>query len=321
MSTDNTDGEETTEDVAEIPDECQLCRPNGYRGDQINAPDGSVTVARDDGGPKFVYCCRRCAGETFSSEPGDSFTPIDTETAGTDSPSVYRTPGRGEDHAESDLPLGWLADRVDAPDDWTVSFVDRGGHLRFRRELSDSERDEYGVPKPGHPGVGITATRDSLTVLADTDRVLQDLTFVLNDDSEGSERTTDGRVRHAVWRHSTSDLGVVADDVVASVETAIETVQTDLERARLSNLLDGCVPESVVQNLIERFGTAERVLEIEADTPVLESVSGVGPKRRETIQDQLKRVKMRRSDGEADVTVETNRENRPASRDDSSEVL
>lgn len=61
-----------------IPEECQLCRLLDYRGDEINEPEGSVTVAREDGGDKFVYCCRRCSEEMFDHDPG--FTPLeDTE--------------------------------------------------------------------------------------------------------------------------------------------------------------------------------------------------------------------------------------------------
>jgi hypothetical protein len=50
-----------------IPDECQLCRVNDRRGEEINAPEVSVQVARDDGGTKFVYCCRPCLDETFEA--------------------------------------------------------------------------------------------------------------------------------------------------------------------------------------------------------------------------------------------------------------
>lgn len=191
-----------------------------------------------------------------------------------DQSRTYRTPDRGEDHMEKDLPLGWLADEVDEPDEWTVEFVDRGGHLRFRNKEID--REEYGVGPPGWPGVGITSGRDYWCIIGDTDRVIRD-----------------------VWHDPDDD----PDDVVASVEEAIEAVEKDLERARLSNLLEGAIPKTVVENLIDRFGSAERVLDVEADTPVLESVQGVGPARREKIQEKLMLVKMRRSDDEPEVEV------------------
>jgi hypothetical protein len=54
-----------------IPEECQLCRPLDYRGDEINEPEGMVEVGRDDGGTKIIHCCERCAHELFSS-PGFS---------------------------------------------------------------------------------------------------------------------------------------------------------------------------------------------------------------------------------------------------------
>lgn len=50
-----------------IPDECQLCRPLDYRGDEINSPEGMTAVARDDGGTKIIHCCRRCADELFTN--------------------------------------------------------------------------------------------------------------------------------------------------------------------------------------------------------------------------------------------------------------
>lgn len=187
---------------------------------------------------------------------------------------TYRTPDRGEYHMEKDLPLGWIADEVDAPDEWSVEFVEGGACLRFRNK--DIDREEYGVRPPGWPGVGITAGSDYWCILGDTGRVIRD-----------------------VWHDPDDDPG----DVVASVEEAIEAVETDLERARLSHLLDGAVPTKVVENLIDRFETAERVLEVETDTPVLESVEGVGPARRETIQNKLTLVKMRRSDEEPELEV------------------
>lgn len=48
-----------------LPEECQLCRPMDYRGDEINPPGGIVTVRNDDGGLKLVHCCERCADELF----------------------------------------------------------------------------------------------------------------------------------------------------------------------------------------------------------------------------------------------------------------
>lgn len=62
-----------------IPDECQLCRPLDYRGDEIAEPEGMVTVEREDGGTKIIHCCRRCADELFT---GHDFSEYDRgETA------------------------------------------------------------------------------------------------------------------------------------------------------------------------------------------------------------------------------------------------
>lgn len=170
---------------------------------------------------------------------------------------TYRTPECGEDHSEKDLPLGWIADRVEVPENWEAEFVERGHTLRFRRRV---DREKYGLKPPGYPGVGISSGRDYWSILGDSDHVIAD-----------------------VWHDPDDD----PEDVVESVEDAISDVREDLERVRLSYLLDGCVPESVVENLIDRFGSAERVLEIQSDTPVLESTKGVGPARREKIQLQL----------------------------------
>jgi hypothetical protein len=164
---------------------------------------------------------------------------------------------------EKNLPLGWIADEVDAPDSWEAEFVERGACLRFRNKEID--REKFGVRPPGWPGVGITSGRDYWAIIGDSDRVIRD-----------------------VW-HDPDDE---PSDVVGSVEEAIEAVEQDLERARLSTLLDGVVPSTVVENLIDRFETAERVLDIEADTPTLESVEGIGPARREAIQNRLMLVKM-----------------------------
>lgn len=174
---------------------------------------------------------------------------------------------------DKDLPLGWIADEVDHPSGWDVEFVDRGGHLRFRRKV---DREKYGVKPPGWPGVGITSGRDYWCILGDTDRVIRD-----------------------VW-HDPNDA---PDDVVASVREAIEAVEQDLERTRLSKLLGGVVPSTVVENLIDRFETVDRVLEVEADTPLLESVEGIAEKRREKIQRKLMRVKMGSSETETTVEV------------------
>lgn len=182
----------------------------------------------------------------------------DNDTGGT-----YRTPGRGEDHSEKDLPLGWIADQVDVPDEWDVEFIERGHTLRFRRRV---DRGKYGLNPPGFPGVGITSGWDYWAITGDSDRVIRD-----------------------VWHDPEDD----PSDVIESVEEAISAVDDDLERVRLSNLLNGCVPESVVENLIDRFGTAERVMKVEADTPLLESVKGVGPARREQIQLKLWNVDRR----------------------------
>lgn len=63
-----------------IPEECQLCRINDRRGDDINPPEVTVQVARDDGGTKFVYCCRQCLEETFSANEDDpNVDPINNE--------------------------------------------------------------------------------------------------------------------------------------------------------------------------------------------------------------------------------------------------
>jgi hypothetical protein len=49
------------------PDECELCRLVGYRGDTISEPEGMVIVAREDGGTKIVHCCEGCSDEVFSA--------------------------------------------------------------------------------------------------------------------------------------------------------------------------------------------------------------------------------------------------------------
>jgi hypothetical protein len=188
---------------------------------------------------------------------------------------TYRTPDRGEDHAGRDLPLGWLIDYVGVPEEWTATFVERGHSLRFRTEV---DREKYGLNPPGYPGVMVNAGTDYWALTVDTDRVLLTEWFDADDDPA---------------------------DVVDNVEAGIEAVADDLERVRLSNLLGGAVPRSVVENLIDRFDTADRVLEIEDDTPLLESVHGIGSARREAIQNQLWSVHRRESTGRAEVEVVT----------------
>jgi hypothetical protein len=175
----------------------------------------------------------------------------------------YAKPDMGERVRESDQPLGWITDYVDAPDDWSVEFVERGGCLRYRATQID--RSKFDI-RTGWAGVGITSGNDYWHVGADSNKMLRDLWFDPREDS--------------------------LQALLTAVESSIEVVQNDLERCRLSKLLDGAVPESVVENLIGQFGTVERVAEIENDTPVLESVDGVGPNRREAIQDRFIILKM-----------------------------
>lgn len=180
-----------------------------------------------------------------------------------------------EQEVERGLPIGWLKDRVNLPEDWVVDFVERGACLRFRNKV---DRDEYGLHPPGWPGVGITSGRDYLTITADSDRVLHE---------------------YDLW-YDPSDS---AADVVDDVESAIEAVQRDLERCRLDNILDGCVPDSVMDNLIGRFGTAEKVIEATADTPRLRSVSGVGEAYQQRIQEKAMLWEMSNVDEEAEVVT------------------
>jgi len=172
---------------------------------------------------------------------------------------TYPKPNMGERVRKKDLPLGWAADNVDVPDSWTVDFYEGGDLLRFRREV---DREEYGLKPPGYPGVGIVSGWDYWQITGDTDRVIRD-----------------------AWRRP--EEGYEPQDVVDAVEEAIEAVSDDLERVRLSNWLDGCVPETVVENLIDRFRTAEKVAKIEEDTPLLESVDGIGLNRRRAIQERF----------------------------------
>jgi hypothetical protein len=189
-----------------------------------------------------------------------------SDTDATDSREVekFAKPDMGERVRERDQPLGWIADYVESPDDWSVEFVERGGCLRYRAKQID--RDKFGLKPPGWPGVGITSGRDYWHVGADSNKMLRDLWLDPREDS--------------------------LQALLTAVKSSIEVVQSDLERCRLSKLLDGAVPESVVENLINQFGTVEHVVEIENDTPVLESVDGVGPNRREAIQDRFMILKM-----------------------------
>ena len=66
-TTPTDDNELTVTDRDKIPEECQLCRPRGYRNNEIGHPEGMVEVTRDDGGTKIVHCCRRCSNELFSN--------------------------------------------------------------------------------------------------------------------------------------------------------------------------------------------------------------------------------------------------------------
>lgn len=63
--------------------ECQLCRPLDYRGDDINAKQGIVTIAREDGGTKTIHCCERCADELFESHDWTSYDDLDGREVGT----------------------------------------------------------------------------------------------------------------------------------------------------------------------------------------------------------------------------------------------
>jgi hypothetical protein len=175
----------------------------------------------------------------------------------------FPKPDMGERVREKEQPLGWITDYVDAPDDWSVEFVERGGCLRYRATQID--RSKFAMPT-GWPGVGITSGRDYWHVGADSNRMLRDLWFDPREDS--------------------------LQALLTAVESSIEVVQNDLERCKLSKSLGGAVPESVVENLIDRFGTVEYVVEIESDTSMLESVDGVGPNRREAIQDRFMILKM-----------------------------
>jgi len=54
----------------ERDNECQLCRLLDYRDDEINEPQGTVVIPRDDGGLKTIHCCERCADELWGDESG-----------------------------------------------------------------------------------------------------------------------------------------------------------------------------------------------------------------------------------------------------------
>ena len=182
------------------------------------------------------------------------------QSGGGDHMNTYSKPDMGERVRETQLPLGWIADHVEMPDSWTVDFYESGRMLRFRREVP---RDEYGLNPPGYPGVGICSGRDWWQITGDTDRVIRD-----------------------VWRLPEEESHCPAD-VIEAVEEAIGAVEDDLERVKLSNWLDGCVPGGVIENLIKRFETAAKVARVEDDTSLLESVEGIGPKRRQAIQQRF----------------------------------
>lgn len=55
-----------------IPDECQLCKLLDHN-DDIREPEGSVTIANENGGTKFIYCCQRCPDELFDQHDFSEF--------------------------------------------------------------------------------------------------------------------------------------------------------------------------------------------------------------------------------------------------------
>lgn len=73
--------------------ECQLCRPLGYRGDEINDKQGVVTIARDGGGTETIHCCERCADELWKSHDWTSYDDLDNWSV---SPGIIP----GEDDSE-----------------------------------------------------------------------------------------------------------------------------------------------------------------------------------------------------------------------------
>lgn len=85
--------EQSTDDTERFPPEheCQLCRPLGYRGDEINDHEGIVTVAREDGGTKIIRCCERCADELFDTHDWTSYDVLEQSSA-----DIDRSGGGGE---------------------------------------------------------------------------------------------------------------------------------------------------------------------------------------------------------------------------------
>lgn len=61
--------------IVERDNECQLCRLLDHRSEEINEPEGTVVIPRDDGGLKTIHCCYRCADELWGNESG--WTPYD----------------------------------------------------------------------------------------------------------------------------------------------------------------------------------------------------------------------------------------------------
>ena len=178
--------------------------------------------------------------------------------------AIYRV----EEETERGLPLGWIAETVDLPDDWEVTY--RSGGINTELDIHRKvDRSEYAVNPPGWPGLSITSASDYWNIVGVSNHVLCD-EWVMVDGEPTDEQ---------------------AEQVVEYVESAISDVQEHLESLRLKAVLGDCVPRGIFKNVIERFGDSDRALEVmqKGESQALEATSGVGPKRRERLQRRARR--------------------------------
>jgi len=112
----------------ERDNECQLCRLLDYRGDEINGPEGTVVIPRDDGGLKTIHCCERCADELWGDESG--WTPYGDGNLVTDG---GETLGDGSDRFSPNAIERYSGTKKCNYDghretaDWEIHLVDRHG--------------------------------------------------------------------------------------------------------------------------------------------------------------------------------------------------
>jgi hypothetical protein len=66
----------------------------GYRGNEINEPEGIATIPEEDGGTKTIHCCQRCPDELWDDHEWTPYESVETDGGEPDGSEDTETDGR-----------------------------------------------------------------------------------------------------------------------------------------------------------------------------------------------------------------------------------